>query len=184
MPAPKPSTLSQRHDTKADRAARTAAESAMAPKTQLSSKPPERLRGHVTAQSVWKRIVALYQELDGEIATAFDADLLTKYCLLQEEVIELEKLRAEMMTDYKDQHKAAKKIKPNPETLKDWLAMWTVVNALGQKFQGLDARLDGKRKLMLSIEQSLYLTPRSRAGVTPPTKPPEDAPSEMDDILG
>lgn len=156
----------------------------MTPTTQLTRKAPERLRGHAPAQATWKRIVGLYLELDGTIATAFDVDLLTKYCLLTEEVVELEKLRAEMKRDYDEQRKAAKKIKPNADNLKDYLALWTIVNALGTKFQGMDARLDGKRKLMHSLEQSLYLTPRSRAGVAPQAKEPEDAPSEMDDVLG
>jgi hypothetical protein len=47
----------------------------------------------------------------------------------------------------------------------------------------MDARLDGKRKLLHSIAQSLYLTPRSRAGVAPPEKEPEKPKSEMDELL-
>lgn len=156
----------------------------MTPATQLTLRAPERLRGHATAQATWKRIVGLYLEVDGTIATAFDADLLVKYCLLEEEVIELEEMRKALRDDWETNQKAARKIKPNAETRKDWLAMWNVVNAMHQRFQGMDARLDGKRKLLLALAQNLYLTPRSRAGVTPPTKDPEDAPSEMDDVLG
>jgi hypothetical protein len=127
--------------------------------------------------------VGLYLEIDGEIATAFDNDLLVKYCLLEEEVIQLEKMRDTMQADWDTSQKAAKKIKPNPETLKDWVQMWNIVNGMYQRFQGMDARLDGKRKLLLAISQSLYLTPRSRAGVAPPEKEKAKPKSEMGKLL-
>ena len=56
-------------------------------------------------------------------------------------------------------------------------------NALIQRFQGMDARLDGKRKLIFSLAQSLYLTPRSRAGVAPEEKDGEEPQSDMDKLL-
>jgi hypothetical protein len=181
MPAAKPKSLSQRNDTKADRQARTAAESSVRPKTELTIKPPASLSGHKTASVTWRRVIELQNETkaaqDGEpIITSFDVDLLVKYCLLEEEVIELAKMRADMHKDWDDNRKIAKKIKPNPDTLKVWVNMWDVVNAMFQRFQGMDARLDGKRKLLLAVSMSLYLTPRSRAGVAPPIK--DDVPEK------
>lgn len=183
MPAAKPKTISTRHDTTDDRAERDARESAVRPKTQLTLAVPASLRGHTAAGATWKRIVGLYKEIDGEIATSFDHDLLVKYCLLEEEVVELAKLRQTVKDDWESNQKAAKKIKPNPDTLKDWVAMWNVVNALFQRFQGMDARLDGKRKLLLALSQSLYLTPRSRAGVAPPMKEGEKPKTAMGELL-
>jgi len=175
MPASKPAALNVRNDTKADRSARINAESALMPKTTLNSNVvPARLKGHTSASATWKRLIKLYGEIEGTIATSFDQDILVKYCLLEEEVIELEKMRKTMHTDWEDNQKIAKKIKPTPETLKTWVQMWDVVNGMFQRFQGLDARLDGKRKLLYALSQALYLTPRSRAGVAPAERKKEE----------
>jgi phage terminase small subunit len=183
MPASKPASLVIRNDLKADREQRAASESAMTPRTQLKLAAPTRLKGHAQATATWKRIVGLYSEIDGVIATSFDEDLLIKYCLLEEEVLELAKMRKTMRDDWESNQKTAKKIKPNSETLKIWVQMWDVVNGMYQRFQGMDARLDGKRKLLHTLSQSLYLTPRSRAGVAPPEKEPEKPKSKMDELL-
>jgi phage terminase small subunit len=184
MPARKPSVLITRSETKADSAARTAGESAVTPKTQLTlATPPLLHRGHAVAAATWKRIVGLYLEVDGVVATAFDSDLLIKYCLLEEEVREMALDRKKMRSQWELQLAAAKKVPCDSENLKTWAHMWEVVNALFMRYQGMDARLDGKRKLLLSLSQSLYLTPRSRAGVEPPTKEPEHEQDDMEKLL-
>lgn len=183
MPAKKPPSLIDRHDTKADRSARADAESAMTPKTELTLKPPAALTKHKPATAVWKRVVGLYHEVEGKIATAFDVDLLVKYCLLEEEVLELAEMRTEIKQQWKDQLKAAKKLKPTAENMKEYVQLWEIVNGLFGRFQGMDARLDGKRKLLHALSQSLYLTPRSRAGVAPPTKEPDAPLSPMEKTL-
>ncbi|MBI5933277.1 MAG: hypothetical protein HY867_06180 [Chloroflexi bacterium] len=188
MPASKPSTLSNRHSTRAERTSRADAESAVIPSTVLTLRAPAPLTGHPAASATWKRMIALQNQTkaaqDGKpIITAFDEDLLVKYCLLEEEVLELAKMRKQMRTDWEENQKAAKKIKPKAETLKTWVQMWDVVNGMFQRFQGMDARLDGKRKLLHSIAQSLYITPRSRAGMAIPEAGPEEPKSEMDDLL-
>jgi hypothetical protein len=183
MPASKPATLNTRDETKASRAARSAAESAMRPRTELTRKPPDMLAKHKVAADTWKRVVGLYMEVEGKIATSFDADLLVKYCLLEEEVIELAEMRQTIKKEWAEQLKAAKRFKPDAKQIKDYVNMWNVVNALFQRFQGMDARLDGKRKLLHALSMSLYLTPRSRAGVEPPMKEPEAPQSEMEKVL-
>jgi hypothetical protein len=155
------------------------------PKTLLKASVPTRLRGrdHTYAAGTWCWAIKIYAEVEGTLATAFDQPLLEKYCLLEEQVIELEKLRKTIREDWESSSKAAKKIKPNADTLKDWVAMWNVVNALFQRFQGIDARLDGKVKLLHSISQSLYLTPRSRAGVAPTEKEQQKDDDPMAQLL-
>lgn len=183
MPAKKPPSLVVRDETKADRQARADAESSMTPQTELSRKPPATLHGHKTATATWKRVVSLYYEVEGQIVTAFDQDILAKYCLLEEELLGLEKQIKEMTAAYEKALANAKRIKADQNNLKEYVAMWDVVNKLNARAQGLDARLDGKRKLLHTLSQSLYLTPRSRAGVAPPTKPPEENPDPMEDLL-
>jgi phage terminase small subunit len=183
MPARKPSTLSTRHSTKADREEREGSEAAMLPKTLLGKSPPSALTGHTHARATWSRLVGLYFETEGTIITAFDSDLLIKYCLAEEELHELTKLRKEIAKLWEVHTKLLSKLKPNNENLKDYFGALGAANALLQRFQGMDARLDGKRKMLVTIAQSLYLTPRSRAGVAIPEKEPEEPESDMDRLL-
>ena len=183
MPASKPVSLSKRHDTKDEREARTVAESSMAPKTVLTTKPPAALKGHKHASSVWKRLVGLYNETEGTIITAFDEDQLVKYCLAEEELDELFKLRAEIKKLWTTHAKWLSKLKPKADQLKDYFNALGQANALLQRFQGMDARMDGKRKLVFSLAQSLYLTPRSRAGVAPAEKEPPEPDDPMGKLL-
>ena len=173
MPASKPQSLTTRHVTKSERADRAAAESALAPVTSLPSQPPQPLKGHAAASKVWKRIVALYFEIDGRIVTAFDEDLLVKYCLLEEECADMEKLRGTVLKAYTTLTKQLEKLRPKGDELKTFYKTLEQANALLARYQGLDARLDGKRKLLHALAQSLYLTPRSRAGVAPTPKEKE-----------
>ena len=175
MPARKPQSLSNRHSTKAEIAERTESEAAFTPRTELGLKPPPALTAHKRAQRTWMRLIKLYEEVDGTIATAFDEDLLIQYCLLDEECDDIAKLRAAVLTEYNDLKKQIKK-KPRAEEMKEHLAMLEQKNALLARYQGLDARLDGKRKHLHTLQMSLYLTPRSRAGVEPKRK--EGAPTD------
>lgn len=187
MPAKKPPGLHTRHDAKSDRESRGADDAAMKPVTKLDVSPPVDLRGHPYASELWERIVSLYHEIKGDIITAFDRELLIKYCLAQEELVQLAQLRNDTHKIWQtnlavlDKFKSVKKIKS--EDLKHYYKALGEANAILKRFQGLDARLDGKRKLALTMEQSLYLTPRSRTGVAPEQKEPEEPMDEMDKML-
>lgn len=183
MAARKPHSLSSRHSTKAEISARTESEAAMTPTTELTVTPPPELRGHKPAAAAWKRLIKLYDETEGTIVTAFDADLLAKYCLLEEECMTLEEIRDEQLTDLDGVKKRLSKMgKPKIDDIKEYIALLEQKNALLGRYQGLDARLDGKRKLLHALAQSLYLTPRSRAGVDPKRKgeEPTDPLKEFD----
>lgn len=175
MPARKLLSLSNRHSTKAEISARTESETAMMPVTELTVLPPPELRGHKHAAAAWKRLIKLYAETEGKIVTAFDADLLAKYCLLEEECLTLEEIRDDQLSELEAVKKNLSKLgkMKSAEDIKMYLAMLEQKNALLARYQGLDARLDGKRKLLHALAQSLYLTPRSRAGVDPKRKSEE-----------
>lgn len=183
MPARKNSALNKRHDTKGEKAAREAAEQALLPSTKLTEKPPSALDGHPHAREVWTRIITLYSETQGEIITAFDEDVLIKYCLAEQELLELKALRKVILQTWDKHLKLMNKFNPTNKNLKDYFGALAAANALLQRFQGIDARLDGKRKMIYAMAQSLYLTPRSRAGVAPQEKDPEEPESEMDNLL-
>lgn len=143
----------------------------MEPIEELTVSPPAGLKGHKHAAATWKRLVKLYSETDGKIVTAFDADLLVKYCLLEEECVALESIRDDTLSEHNDLKKILGKwSKPKPDEMKNFINLLEQKNALLARYQGLDARLDGKRKLLHALAQSLYLTPRSRAGAEPPRK--------------
>ena len=183
MPARKPRALSNGHTTKKEKSARDAAENAATPTTELTIKPPAELAGHKTAGEVWKRLISLYLETEGKIITAFDADVLVKYCLAEEELVEVKTLRGDIMKLWGIQIKILSKFKPTEETIEAYSKALAQANKLMQRFQGMDARLDGKRKMVFAMAQSLYLTPRSRAGVAPPEKEPEKPLDEMEKLL-
>ena len=183
MPAKKPSALTNRHETKEEQSQREEGEKAKTPKTLLSSKPPKSISKMKTAAATWARLVGLYGEVEGTITTAFDEDLLIKYCLLEEECIHMAGLRDAILKDYSSVADRLSKLKPKGDDLKIYFKCLEQVNALLARYQGMDARLDGKRKLLHSMAQSLYLTPRSRAGVSPTDKKPVQPEDPIEDTL-
>lgn len=176
MPKAKPQTLNKSHQTEDEKADRESSEAAMMPTTQLDRHPPALLQKHKPAIATWQRLIGLYTEIEGTIITAFDADLLAKYCLLEEECTWLATKRAEVDANAIKINKALAKTSITQLGAENYIALLQQYTALTARFQGLDARLDGKRKLLHALAQSLYLTPRSRAGVSPTqkTKPKAD----------
>lgn len=175
MPAKKPLSLSKRHSTRQEIDQRAEAESAMTPTTQLSTAPPPLLQKHRVARGVWSRLVQLYLGTQGTLITAFDEDLLVKYCVLEEECIWLEGKRAEVDKVAARVNKLlANKEKAKQIDAESYVALLQQYSSLLTRVQGLDARLDGKRKLIHSLAQSLFLTPRSRSGVAPARREPEE----------
>jgi hypothetical protein len=152
MPARKPIGLHDSAATKESRKSRQDGESALRPRRDLPLSPPRELESTV-ARRVWRYLMKRYEEMEAEIVTSLDRDLLVDYCILAGQVDELDQLRS---TAYKE---------------KD-------IDVIVK----LDARSERKRAHMQRLRESLYLTPRSRAGVAPEKKveEPEDA---LDDLL-
>jgi phage terminase small subunit len=180
MPARKPSSLHTRHSTAAEKADRNQQESALRPDRPLPMEAPVRLKGHDLAAAAWRRLMRTYSELEGEIVTRLDQDLLIDYCLLLEQLHEMDKMRKTAQQAWQDlearrlamieegEHEAATKLVDK------------VLEACDMVVK-LDSRVDRKRALLLQLRQSLYLTPRARAGVAPSKKEaePEKDPLEM-----
>jgi phage terminase small subunit len=174
MPARKSLSLNKSHLTKKEKADRESAESALSPVTQITSRPPKLLDKHKYAKEMWRRLIGLFFETKDPIITAFDEDLLAKYCLLEEECVWLEGKRDMVDKAGIDLNKKMSKLEL--VTSDDYKIYYNLVeqfNAMIARVQGLDARLDGKRKLVHTLAQSLYLTPRSRAGAKPDGKQKE-----------
>ncbi len=117
-----------------------------------------------------------YAKIDAVLVTRLDMDQLVDYCILEEQKTEIDQMRKaayESMLILVKARDAMLKAGNTQETAK--LAE-RVIDKTNEVIQ-LDGRADRKRDLLLKLRQSLYLTPRARAGAAPKTKvdePPED----------
>ena len=181
MPARKPKSLIVRHETAAEKDARIAGEEALRPAKGLPMSPPARLRDHQVASAAWRRVMRMYAELEGEIVTRLDYDLLVDYCLLIEQVAELDRMRKAAYQVWMRLGEEYDKLVEDgqaEEALK-------LIGKMGDAFDGvvkLDGRVDRKRDLVFKLRQSLYLTPRARAGVAP-AKKEKEAPKDALEML-
>jgi len=173
-----------RAETKIVRKKRTDGEAALRPRDPLRLKPPVRLTGHPGARALWRRMIRMYSGLAAEIVSSLDQDMLVAYCLLDEQEAEMDRLRAAAMKNYTKAQKTLDRRAKNEDVAPKLLIQWqNSVNWGLDEIVKLDARVDRKRALLHTLRQSLYLTPRSRAGVAPPEKPPEEPKSEMAKII-
>lgn len=168
MPARKPKSLIVRHETAAEKSERESRETAMRPSRELPLNAPARLRGHEVAEATWRRLMREFVSLEGEIVTRLDFDLLLDYCILIEQLSELDAMRKAAY---------AKWLEITAQATEDRLA--EAYDAVVK----LDSRADRKRALLLQWRQSLYLTPRARAGVAPVKKEIDEPKDELEMLL-
>lgn len=190
MPARKPSSLNVRHDLAADKAERISAESAMSPKRTLPVSEPAQLKGHPTAARVWRATIAMYNSLEADIVSRLDMGMLLDYCQLMEQLEELDDLRKSALEDWRSGKEILdifkQQVDDNPDQeldIKTYIKAQEAVNWAYDKIIKVDGRVDRKRSLLLQLRQSLYLTPRSRAGVAPAEKAAPEPEDEMTRLL-
>lgn len=179
-----------------DRADRTEAERALRPERALPLQAPARLKGHDIAAETWRRIMRTYSGIEAEVVTRLDMDLLIDYCILAEQVTELDRMRktayrlwlelaeAHDRIDGKVQKALQDEEKDLAEQLQDEMVQIAVrvVGAFDAVVK-LDSRVDRKRDLLFKLRQSLYLTPRARAGTAPKRKDAEQPKDELEMLL-
>lgn len=175
MPAPKPVALHTRHSTKPEIAKREAQEGALTPQKRLPALP-RRLKGHPVAEATWRRMMREYGQIDAVVVTRLDMDQLVDYCILEEQKYEIDQMRKAAYGSMLVLVKARDELMARGEAIEAAKLAERVIDATNEVVQ-LDSRADRKRDLLMKLRQSLYLTPRSRAGAAPKTKteePPED----------
>jgi len=179
----KPEGLNVGDKTKANKQARYDNESALRPRNSLPMKAPARIENNPVAAAAWRKLMRLYSEIDAEIVTRLDFNLLEDYCLAIDETEELRNMRTvayQVWLDLAAEVKVMKDQKMQDEAA--YVAVKTV-DAFDAIIK-LDARIDRKRDLIHRLSQSLYLTPRARAGVSPNRKDREpEKKSEMESLL-
>jgi len=124
----------------------------------------------------------VYGEIEGEIVTRLDMDLLVDYCILMEQIGEMDGMRCTAHKLYMALQEMFELARDNGDSERiENLA--TKINYSFDAIVKLDARADRKRALLLQHRQSLYLTPRARAGAAPAKKEQESPADEFEQML-
>lgn len=143
---------------------------------------PAILKEHKIAGATWRRLMRLYNQLEAEIVSKLDFDLLADYCILVEQVYELDMMRRAAWQVWESLNGAW----DSREADWDIERMMEIALRLTQAANDtlkLDGRVDRKRALLLQLRQSLYLTPRARAGVVPASKDEPPPPDDLEQLL-
>lgn len=184
MPAKKLASLMSQHDAKSARATRADAEAAYHPKNPLLLNPPARLKGYQGAGALWRQTIEMYRSLEVTIVSALDQDMLVDYCILGVQLVEMDGMRASAQKSFRTARALLERYSERKDVDPKLLIKWQdSVNWAEGVIVKIDARVDRKRALLHTLRQSLYMTPRSRAGVAPPEKPPEKPKTEMEKFL-
>ena len=182
MPAAKPKALIVRHETKAELQARADKEAAFTTDYQLPKGTPAELKEYPTAAATWRRLMREFMSIEEGYVISLDRDMLISYCMLVEQLDELDEMRKVAYLHWKS---LAKKyevlIKEDERDLA--LEISLGVSGVFDSILKLDARADQKRKTIFAMQKSLYMTPRARAGATPRRKAQEQPKDEMEKLL-
>lgn len=182
MPARKPSSLITRHETAAEQAERAERESAVRPVRTLPVSPPTQIKDRPGAQVAWRYLMRRFGETEGEIVTGFDLHLLINFCVAIEQLAQLNGMRDKAYEAWLEIAKAHKRLVDEKQTDEAVMMAIKVVGAFDAVIK-LDGRIDRKVDLLHKLAQSLYLTPRSRAGVAPTRKEAETPPDELEQLM-
>lgn len=182
MPAKKPHSLHNWHAGRDAAAARAAGEELMQSKRPLPEEPAA-LASHPAALAVWRRLIREYGAVEGVIVTRLDMDLLLDYCLLLEQLEEIDQLRKVAFDTWAAAAKKYENQKKDQNNSDGQARLAIKVVDAVEAMAKLDGRADKKRDLILKIRQSLYLTPRARAGVAPQGRAKEPPPDPFEELL-
>jgi hypothetical protein len=160
----KPLALVKGHKTKAEREIRAKAEAASLTHEEL--KPSAEVRADKVALKEFRRLKNLFSKI--EKADAIYSATLNRYCLLHSECVQL-------LSEIKGYEKSREELKASYEAglMEIGLAKYIKLDdELMARIRGLDRVLDGKRRIMLSIEKESLMTLQSALRAIP--KKPEE----------
>lgn len=165
----------------------------MEPERGLSVQAPARLKDHQVAQATWRRMMRTYGQLKATVVTRMDIDLLVDYCLVMEQLQELDRMRKVAYQLWLELGKRHDKILQESKQIEDpdaaegkeeeAIKLATKVLDAFNAVIKLDGRVDRKRDLLLKWRQSLYLTPRARSAAVPAKKEKPEEPDELEQLL-
>jgi translation elongation factor EF-4 len=111
-----------------------------------------------------------------------DMDMLVDYCLLMEQIAEMDELRKSALEIWKMLDKQRKALTESNQVDAAILIAAQQVDTYEMVVK-LDSRADRKRSLLLQLRQSLYLTPRARSAAVPAKKEKPEEPDELEQLL-
>jgi len=182
MPAKKPASLIKRHETAAERQTRAANEAALRPGRGLPISAPAVLKGHDIAVRTWRAAIRMYGDLEGEIVTRLDKDQLVDYCMLVQHLSEIDHMRDMAYRAWLELANEHDRMLEE-ELIDEAVLMAVKVVGAFDAITRLDTRAERKRALLKQYRESLYLTPRSRAGTAPDQKAPPEPKDEFEQLL-
>jgi hypothetical protein len=182
MPAKKPASLIKRHETAAERQTRAKNEAALRPGRGLPVSAPAVLKGHAVAVRTWRAALRMYSDLEGEIVTRLDFDQLVDYCMLVQHLSEIDHMREMAYQAWLELAKEHDRLL-EVELVDEAVLMAIKVVGAFDAITRLDTRAERKRALLKQYRESLYLTPRSRAGTAPDKKAPPEPTDEFEQLL-
>lgn len=182
MPAAKPKALIVRHETKAELQARADKEAAFTTDYQLPKGTPAELKDYPTAGSTWRRLMREFTSIEEEYVISLDRDMLISYCMLIEQLEQLEEMRKVAYALWQSLAKTVDVVAKKGDRERA-LEISVEVSGVFDSILKLDARADQKRKTIFAMQKSLYMTPRARAGAIPRRKAPEQPKDEMEKLL-
>jgi phage terminase small subunit len=172
MPAAKPKALIVRHETKAELKARADKEAAFVTEYELPKGAPAELEDYPTASKTWRRLMREFMSIEESYVISLDRDMLLTYCMLIEQLEELDEMRKKCYQMWKSLTKQYEVVSKRGD-FDQALEVAVQVSGTFDTILKLDARADQKRKTIFDLQKSLYMTPRARAGATPRRKAPE-----------
>jgi phage terminase small subunit len=179
-PARKPIGLKTKHLTAAEKQAGARDEESMKPKRGLPKNPPARLSGHKVAEATWRQMMREWSNLEAVIVTRLDLDHLLDYCLLMEQVTQFDQMRDVAYQIWLDLSQERQKLLDEKQ-LDAALAIGIEAIGAYDAITKSQVRAERIRTMLKLWRESLYLTPRARAGTAPAQKKAEDP--DLDDII-
>lgn len=184
MPARKPGSMQRRHSTKAEKAARLESEESLTSDRKIPERTiPVAIKDDKVAAAVWRKMVRAFNRLESKVIDSLDRDLLIDYCMVMSQIAVLDGMREDVKLLSSTYKAILAKAADEPGNVVFMRETADKLLESNDRILKLDARVDQKRKLAFAYRQSMFMTPRSRTGVTPTRK--EDAPTDpMADLLG
>lgn len=176
MPAKKPVDLQTRHATKSEKLDRVESEESMRSERPVPKDPPAQLKKNPIAMATWRRLIREYSRVEAVIVSRLDIDLLIDYCVLTSQLDEIDRLRSTAIEVWTMLNKQRVECIEKAQ-MDQALSLADKISKLFETILKLDGRTDRKRDMLVKIRQSMYMTPRARAGTAPKVKatpPPED----------
>ncbi|MHB0923019.1 MAG: hypothetical protein ACYC3H_03520 [Bellilinea sp.] len=131
----------------------------------LPLNPPPELKGLPDGRRAWRELMRAHDQLPGELFNQLDRGFLVGYCLARQARADAQQLAADLGREYKK-------------------------SGVGFDYL-LKARVELRQatRLVADLEKQIYATPKSRAGVSPESRPLTDQElidrelNEMDRLL-